>query len=271
MFISVFTATYNRAYILPRLYDSLVNQTVSDFEWIIVDDASSDNTKGLIEGYKSEGIIKIKYFQKSMGGGKHRAINDGISMSAGDLFFIVDSDDYLRHDAIEKIEKQWELNGDDSLLGVCMRRVNPSDNKIIGVPFPKETKYASPETINFVWDLSCDKAEIFLTSVISENRFPEYDGEKFCTEALWVYQISKKTKRKFLVCNEGIRYTEYLDDRLTQNRRTIKKQNPHGYIEYEKMLLSISEFYRHPKNVLFTVLDLFRLRLYEIEKRKKKR
>ena len=60
--ITIFTPTYNRAHTLQRLYNSIKEQEYSDFEWIIVDDGSSDNTKNLIESFIAENKIKIKYF-----------------------------------------------------------------------------------------------------------------------------------------------------------------------------------------------------------------
>lgn len=85
MYLTIFTPTYNRAYILKNLYDSLCEQTSKDFEWLIVDDGSSDNTEDLIRSFINEGRILIRYF-KQANAGKHIAINNGIRNAAGDLF-----------------------------------------------------------------------------------------------------------------------------------------------------------------------------------------
>lgn len=183
------------------------------------------------------------------------------------MFFNVDSDDYLTPDAIESICRIWEGNRESGKLGICMRRIDPASNQIIGKPYPQNVNTGSPEQINFVWNLACDKTEIFVTDMIKENPFPEFKGERFCTEALWVYQISKKTKREFILSNKGIRYTEYLSDGLTKNRREIKKRNPCGYLAYDKMVLSIPAAYRHPRLICFTLLDIIRLNYFNIRKR----
>ena len=103
--ITVFTPTFNRAYIIDNLYRSLLRQTDKDFEWIIVDDGSTDDTAKYVEGIqKNDNGFTITYTIQQ-NGGKHRAINRGVTLANGELFFIVDSDDYLTDDAIEKIKK----------------------------------------------------------------------------------------------------------------------------------------------------------------------
>ena len=74
MKITVFTPTYNRAYIIENLYRSLQRQSFRDFEWVIVDDGSSDNTEELVNGWKNENDFPIIYF-KQPNGGKCSAIN----------------------------------------------------------------------------------------------------------------------------------------------------------------------------------------------------
>ena len=92
--ITVFTPTYNRAYIIENLYRSLQNQTTSDFEWLVIDDGSKDNTKELFTNWILENTnFPIRYY-KVENGGKHRAINKATDIANGKLFFIVDSVPY---------------------------------------------------------------------------------------------------------------------------------------------------------------------------------
>ena len=91
--VTVFTPTYNRAYIIENLYRSLQRQTCMEFEWLVVDDGSSDGTEALFEKWvKEENPFPIRYHKKE-NGGKCRAINRGLEMADGELFFTVDSDD----------------------------------------------------------------------------------------------------------------------------------------------------------------------------------
>ena len=105
MQITVFTPTYNRAHLLPRLYKSLCAQTCKDFEWVIVDDGSVDDTKSIIDGFINDNSITIRYFCQE-NGGKHRAINRGVKEAKGNLFFIADSDDTLPEKSIETVLNQ---------------------------------------------------------------------------------------------------------------------------------------------------------------------
>ena len=100
--ITVFTPSFNRAHLLSRLYDSLLKQTTNDFEWLIVDDGSTDDTETKVEEFINKGELPIRYY-KQQNGGKHRAINTGVQLASGELFFIVDSDDGLVHDCIQKV------------------------------------------------------------------------------------------------------------------------------------------------------------------------
>ena len=99
MKVTVLTPTFNRAHTLDKLYRSLICQTCADFEWMIVDDGSTDNTKDLIESYIRENNFKISYYYKQ-NGGKHRALNYGIKNVDSELTFVVDSDDWLTPNAI---------------------------------------------------------------------------------------------------------------------------------------------------------------------------
>src|SRR5574344_324976 len=104
--ITVFTPTYNRAHLLCNAYNSLLRQTNKDFEWLIIDDGSTDNTKEIIHKYIDDNKIKIRYYKKN-NGGKHTAINYGIKRAKGELTIILDSDDELVNNAIELINKYW--------------------------------------------------------------------------------------------------------------------------------------------------------------------
>ena len=99
--ISIITPTYNRADLLPRVFDSLQKQTSKDFEWLIIDDGSSDNTDEVVNTFTTTDF-NIYYYKKE-NGGKHTALNYGISRAKGDYILIVDTDDYLTENAIEFI------------------------------------------------------------------------------------------------------------------------------------------------------------------------
>lgn len=120
--LCVFTPTYNRAYILPALYESLLAQTSTDFQWMIVDDGSTDDTESLVQGWIAEGRLSIDYV-KQENGGKPRATNTGVARCQSELFFVVDSDDHLVPTAVEHVLTRWEeIRGDDSFAGIVALR-----------------------------------------------------------------------------------------------------------------------------------------------------
>ena len=113
-FVTVFTPTYNRGYTIGRLYDSLLRQTDKRFCWIIVNDGSTDNTEELILDWIKEKRIDIQYY-KQKNQGKPSAHNKGVELTRTELFTCVDSDDYLKDNAIEEIITAWQNHPDDCI------------------------------------------------------------------------------------------------------------------------------------------------------------
>ena len=224
--ITVFTPAYNRAHLLPRLYDSLCKQTFRDFEWVIVDDGSVDDTRSLsLSLPKREGtFFPIRYFYQE-NGGKHRAINRGVKEAKGDLFFIADSDDWLPENALERVSYHFQhVMNDPSIGGVCGVKTL-SNNKRVGMELPFELMDLSPLDYWFKYKIHGDSAEVFRTEVLRQFPFPEIEGEKFCPEALVWYRIAK-AGYKLRYFNESIYTCEYLPDGLTAHIIKIRVKSP---------------------------------------------
>ena len=112
--ITVFTPSYNRANTLPSLYDSLLKQIKTEFEWLIVDDGSSDNTKEYVDALICDNKITIHYiYQKNAG--KQAAYNVGLQNAKGDIFLCVDSDDILAENCLKTIENDFSKMNDNNL------------------------------------------------------------------------------------------------------------------------------------------------------------
>jgi len=236
MLITVFTPTYNRAYILPHLYKSLVEQTDNSFEWLIVNDGSSDNTDELVTEWKKEDKIAIHYI-KTTNGGKQRAINRGVKEAEGELFFIVDSDDYLRSDAIAVIQADWKCEAETktAISGLCYKKIIYTTGKSIGVDFPEPVVTTSSLNMVYRYKILGDKAEIFLTELLRQYPFPEIDRENFVPEAYIWNRITNDKPIKFI--NKGIYFCEYLADGLSVNFTRNLKQNPKGFSLYYRDVL----------------------------------
>lgn len=232
--VTIFTPTYNRAYILPQLYKSLAEQTVQSFEWLIVDDGSIDNTEIIVNNFLTENKINIQYVKKE-NEGKHIAINDGVKIAKGKLFFIVDSDDYLTPDAVEKIlfyAKQIEgtpnYAGIVGLKGDNQKNVIFSGNKNYGEKIPSQLKreYIDATSVEYRYKhkIKGDRAEVILTDLLLEIPFPKFEDERFMEESYLWFTLSN-SGYKFRWFNQVIYIAEYLDDGLTKNMRELVKKN----------------------------------------------
>lgn len=234
MLLTVFTPTYNRAYTLPRLYESLVGQTCRDFEWLIVDDGSSDDTRSLVEGWIAEGKISIRYVYKD-NGGKPSAHNRGVAESFGELFFCVDSDDYLTCNAVEVIKGAWQ-NADEGNVGMLLYRAYPNGDKITDISNENITNFTLKQGYDR-YGLIGDTALVFRRDVISRFEFPTFVGEKFIPEG-YVYDSIDKIGT-LIVVREPIYICEYLEDGYTANMKRVLYNNPEGYFAYISNRLKI--------------------------------
>ena len=229
MKITVFTPTYNRAYIIEKLYHSLQRQTFKDFEWIVVDDGSEDETEDLFKKIqKDKNLFEIRYI-KQKNGGKHRAINKGIEIAKGELFFIVDSDDYLIDTALKtitEIEESIPENEKKQFAGVCGLR-GYSEKKENGKTFCGDIlDITSLEREKY--GIYGDKAEVFYTSILKKYPFPTFENEKFITECV-VWDKIAFDKYKIRYFNKIIYISDYLPDGLTAHVKDLYKKNPKGY------------------------------------------
>ena len=237
MIVTVFTPSYNRGYIISQLYNSLKSQTSKNFEWLIVDDGSTDNTKEIINQFIQERTINIRYIHQE-NGGKQRAINRGVKSAKGELFFIVDSDDFIDNDAISIIENKWNyIQNKKEYAGLCFRRKHISNNKIIGLPFLTKEFDSTSLDLAYRLGINVDKAEIFRTDILAKYPFPEIEEEKFVPEAYIWFKIANDGY-KLRCYDEGIYCCEYLPDGLSYNFMKNLRQNPNGFLLFYKKLLS---------------------------------
>ena len=229
MLITIFTPTYNRAYTLERLYKSLTSQNKKKFEWIILDDGSTDNTRALAEQFILEKKIFIKYFYQE-NFGKHVAINKGAQLSSTEWFFIIDSDDYLTEDAILKIDKRLqEVSNKFNVAGLCFRKADNKHN-IMGNIFARaEWIITSPNLANKMFN--GDLAYIFKTTLIRKNIFPNFYNEKFVPE-LYLWNILSKFGEIHYHTTDYIYICEYLPDGYTNNFKENLKKNPIGFLVF---------------------------------------
>lgn len=238
---TVFTPTFNRKYFLKRIYDSLKGQTFKDFEWLIVDDGSTDNTKELVDQWINENRIIIRYIYKN-NGGKHTAINIGVREARGELFLILDSDDSCTNDALMVFYETWE-NIDKSIrnnyTGVTALGMDYNGN-LIGTKYPEDEWDMSSIDIITNYNVKGDKWGFNRTDVMKKFPFPEIPNEKFIPEGIvWNRIAEKYTKRNI---NKALKYIEYQQDGLSASILKTRIKNPIGSKIYYQ------EFINYPVN-----------------------
>ena len=216
MKLTIFTPTYNRAYTLPRLFESLQRQTDKRFEWLICDDGSSDGTDELVQDFIETANHFSVIYLKQNHGGKHRAQNLAIKYATGEYFITCDSNKYMGDNAVAQILYAFAtIENIPGMCGVGGYRANfngvvyGGDMKIVG-------NYVDCTNLERNrYNLGGDKATAFYTEILRKYPFPEYDHEMFISESAWLTPMAMDGYKirwfpKILV------YGEYAQDGLTK-------------------------------------------------------
>lgn len=260
MLISIITATYNRANTLPRLYNSLLVQKNTDFEWILVDDGSDDTTEELVNVWIKENKINLRYYKK-VNEGKTRAVDFGFSQNPNGIFsFVLDSDDYLPNNALSIIENSL-VNFSTEYIGIVGLKYD-SNESLIGEKFKvHESSYID---IYFGKDaISGDKLFIIRTEIYKKSIVLPFAGEKFMPDNL--PYIRANSLGKYKLVNECFYIGDYLEDGMTSNIYKMAILNIKGFT-YEKRELQreklISKFriINNIKFIHYCILDKMKMK-----------
>ena len=208
------------------------------FNWLIVDDGSTDNTEELVSSFMEQAPFRITYI-KQPNGGKQRAWNAAVEVCDSELFMCVDSDDVVPDNLVSTIVGRWsQVRGDNhiaGMIGLCGR-----DEKTAlsgGMP--------SGVTRTTMWDLyyryghKGDTAQVYRTCILREFPFEVEPGEKFIAETFVFHQIDQKYN--LLVIDEVLIIREYLEDGYTANVRKITRNNPVGYLKLKRMYIGYAD------------------------------
>lgn len=231
--ITVFTPTFNRVHLLPRLYDSLCKQTSGDFSWLIIDDGSSDGTQELVKQWQAEKKIEIEYHYKE-NGGMHTGHNVAYRRIKTELNVCIDSDDYMPKDAVEKIVRFWnDLEDKQNYSGFVGLDVT-EDGAIIGTKIPEDLKRGS--YLNLYKSVTGDKKFVLVTEEVKKYPlYPEYKNEKLVP--LGILYIMMGEEKDFAFTNDVYCVVEYQEDGSTNSIFKQYRESPLGFAYARKIIL----------------------------------
>lgn len=229
MKITVFTPTYNRGKEIERVYNSLCNQTNKNFEWLVVDDGSTDKTEDVIKRLsEKDNGFPIKYVKKQ-NGGKYTAHNVAVQNATNELFLCVDSDDYLVDGAIDSILKFANLNITNEIIGVIALKIDTKGN-FLSDKFPKNVQHCKKIYLEQLYQCKGEFTLIYKTSLLRKCIYPEITNERFIGENVIYDQLDGFGD--MILFDEVITVCEYLDNGYTNNFKKLMINNPTGYKLY---------------------------------------
>lgn len=233
--LTVFTPTYNRAYCLHVCYESLKSQTNKEFIWLIIDDGSTDYTQQLVEQWKREDAIEIRYiFQENQG--MHGAHNTAYENIDTELNVCIDSDDYMPPNAAEKILSFWEKHGNDQVSGVIGLDTY-KNGEIIGTKMPAYLNKSTLFDLYYKHGVKGDKKLVYRTELTKKYPYPVFDNEKYVGLAYKYHKLDEVFP--MLLMNEVLCIVEYLPDGSSMNMLKQYRVNPKGFAFYRKELMKL--------------------------------
>jgi glycosyltransferase involved in cell wall biosynthesis len=263
MLFTVFTPSYNRRHLLHRVFDSLKAQTCRDFEWIVVDDGSTDDTKSLVEEYLKTADFPARLFVQSRNMGKHMAWNLAVKEAKGELFVIADSDDAFTPDSLEVMARTWFSIPEpqrNSYVGVNALCQDSETGEVVGDLYPKSPFDANALELTYVYKVKGEKWGCTRTELLRQTPFPESGGSHFAENYVWM-TLARKYKGRCV--NEKLRifFDDRRSDRLTQERRaTASASRFEAAYAWNALHLNMNFDYmvRTPRELIVTVANLGR-------------
>lgn len=226
-FLTVFTPTFNRKHLLPRLYESLKNQPNKNFIWMIIDDGSTDGTEDLVKKWQQDNTIEIIYCYKK-NEGMHSAHNVAYENITTIWNTCIDSDDILAENAVESIARHVKDIENNDVFYAVVGLDSDQQEKIIGTPFPENLQKVKFNEIYLKYKLTGDKKIVYKTKVMqSLPPYPIYEGERLVPldyKSLLADQFAYVKPVNEVWC-----IVEYQEDGSTRNMLKQYRRNPRGF------------------------------------------
>lgn len=229
--LTVFTPTYNRAHTLERTYESLCRQTCKDFEWLIIDDGSQDDTRRLAEGWIADNLIPIRYIYKP-NGGLHTGYTAAIANIRTELNICIDSDDYMPDDAIEKIIDTWHHVKKDGLAGIVGLDFTPE-----GKPIGGEFSQLGEKHFYEIGDFHRGDTKIACRTDILQSlpQMQSFDNEKNFNPIYYYMQVD--VDYRFYLVNENLCIVDYQPEGMSAGIFRQYRNSPRSFAEIRRLAM----------------------------------
>ncbi|MGA2427443.1 MAG: glycosyltransferase family 2 protein [Candidatus Acidiferrum sp.] len=255
---TVFTPSFNRARTLSRVYESLQRQTCRNFEWLIVDDGSTDGTRALITQWQAQSNFPIRYiFQENQG--KPAAFNHGVREARGELFLTLDSDDECVPEALERFKYHWDsipAPEKDKFSAVTVLCKDQSGN-MAGDKFPRDVLDSDTIEVTFKFRVTGEKWGFQRTDVLKQFPFPSVPNAKFISESVVWFALSRKYKTRYV--NEVLRIS-HINDGAADHLSILSPDALSGRAYLHRFVLNelIDWLYRTPRSILRSAINFSR-------------
>lgn len=238
-FITICIATFNRGKLLRRALESIITQDFENWEIVLVDDGSEDETPSVAEEFTIRMQGRLRYFRQSNKGRPH-ALNYGIREARGELFVILDDDDIFVSGAFKRIHEIWsniplERRNTNicGIVGLC----DDFAGNLIGDTFSDTPRYENYFHVRFTENVRGDKKEVVQTKLIKDFQFePEAGDRRVPTSLLW---FMLATKYKMYISNDVLVVKDYQPDGMTNKIFAIRKASARTMEKYYASLLKM--------------------------------
>ena len=239
---TILTPTYNRAHTLPRAYESLQNQGFRDFEWLIVDDGSTDPTGELVKEWQKKADFPIRYYRQE-NQGKHIAHNTGVLHAQGELTIVLDSDDLLTDGALACLKRHWDAipEGKRHLFAGVEGLAAYFDGQIEGTRFPEDVMDSDYIEIRNKHGVTGDKKGAVVTDILKAFLFPRFPGERHIRPSLLWKRLAHHYRFRYI--NEIIQLKELQPGGLSSDRFRLRMKNPRGFRLYYREEVNLHRKY----------------------------
>lgn len=250
--VTILTPSYNRAHTLSRVFASLQKQTFKDFEWLIIDDGSTDNTREVVEGFQKNSDFKIRYYHQE---NHHKFLTffRGIDLAEGEYFSPLDSDDALLENALETLVNTWKSIPDTQNIVFVSTLCEDQFGNLVGDQFTQDPLICTIFDMRFKYKVKGDKWGMGKTEIYKKMQLnlDDLSGKGFIPEGVFQFQFDKLG---FHYCiNKLTRiYFRDMDDELSLANQFYDRKNAFGLAENYKAFLNTyyTKFFSYPKTLI---------------------